>query len=325
MSCFSFSRGRMENLISVIVPIYDVEKYLPNCIDSIIGQHGVNLELILVDDGSPDRCPEICDEYEKSDSRIRVVHQENRGLSSARNRGIEMATGNYLFFVDSDDWLLPGALEMMLNRSLEQNSDIVCCGITAYDEETGQEEMIFKQIDMELTPDEALRELVLSVNTVRNFAWNKLYRAFRFNSLRFPEGRYSEDLFVMHELIGAAEHISYIGKALYCYRIHSKSFLHGRLRKESLDILWAYESRIKYLRDRELEYLANESSLDYVLSAYNLFQRSRKKEDDENSKFRRQLRTILRNARNPVLLAKGCSLKKRISCFIKRNVILMIR
>ena len=118
----------MEDLISVIVPIYNVEKYLNKCIDSIINQTYKNLEIILVDDGSPDNSGNICDEYSKKDNRIKVIHKENGGVSSARNVGINNATGNWISFIDSDDWIEENYFEILLNKAKNENADIVICG-----------------------------------------------------------------------------------------------------------------------------------------------------------------------------------------------------
>lgn len=118
----------MEDLISVIVPVYNVEKYLNKCVDSIINQTYKNLEIILVDDGSPDNCGKICDDYAKKDSRIRVFHKENSGVSSARNLGINNSTGNWIAFIDSDDWIEEKYFEIMLDKAKKENADIVICG-----------------------------------------------------------------------------------------------------------------------------------------------------------------------------------------------------
>lgn len=114
--------------LSIIVPVYNVEKYLPKCIDSILAQTFTDFELILIDDGSPDECGEICDEYAIKDSRIKVIHQKNQGVSSARNAGLDIATGTYLGFVDSDDWIEPEMYEVMIKTVKEKNSDVVICG-----------------------------------------------------------------------------------------------------------------------------------------------------------------------------------------------------
>ena len=116
-------------MISVIVPIYNVEKYVNKCVGSIVNQTYTNLEIILVDDGSPDRCPEICDEWAKKDSRIKVIHKKNGGLSDARNAGMKIASGDYIAFVDSDDWIAPEMYERLLMAIKNDNSDIAACAV----------------------------------------------------------------------------------------------------------------------------------------------------------------------------------------------------
>lgn len=121
----------MNPLISVIVPIYNVEKYLVRCVDSIVNQTYKNLEIILVDDGSPDRCPQMCDDYAEKDSRIKVVHKKNGGLSDARNAGMAVATGEYISFIDSDDWIETSMFELLLNNIFQYDCEISCGGIKA--------------------------------------------------------------------------------------------------------------------------------------------------------------------------------------------------
>ena len=118
----------MDEKVSIIVPVYNVEKYLDKCIESIVNQTYRNIEIILVDDGSPDKCPEICNEWAKKDDRIKVIHKENGGLSSARNAALEIAQGDYITFVDSDDWIENDMIQSMLTCAAKNDADIVCCG-----------------------------------------------------------------------------------------------------------------------------------------------------------------------------------------------------
>ena len=119
----------MEDLISVIIPVYNVEKYLPECIESVLKQTHTNLEIILVDDGSPDNSPQICDEYAQKDSRIKVIHKENGGVSSARNEGLKIAKGEWISFIDADDWVEKNFCEILLNKAVKTQSDIALCRI----------------------------------------------------------------------------------------------------------------------------------------------------------------------------------------------------
>lgn len=146
----------MDKLISVIVPIYNVEKYLTKCIESIINQTYENLEIILVDDGSPDNCPIICDEYAKRDSRVKVIHKKNGGLSDARNAGLDIATGEYIMFIDSDDFVEIDMMESMMNNMIDNNVDLVVCNIKyIYD---NSEKVKYNQKDKVLDKYEAMQE-----------------------------------------------------------------------------------------------------------------------------------------------------------------------
>ena len=178
-------------MISVIVPVYKVEKYLNRCINSIINQTYRDLEIILVDDGSPDRCGEICDEYALKDNRIKVLHKENNGQSSARNAGLDIATGNYITFVDSDDWIEPQTYTLMLLAIQNNDCDIAICGHRiAYDENPTLNN--FSADTQLLNSEELLQEIFGKLN---NAAWNKLYRKELIGDLRFPIGfAHGEDL-----------------------------------------------------------------------------------------------------------------------------------
>ena len=176
----------MAKKISVIVPVYKVEPYLSRCLDSIINQTYRNLEIILVDDGSPDRCGEICDEYARQDSRIRVIHKANGGLSDARNHGIDVAIGDYIAFVDSDDYIATDMYEKMLARLELDNSDMVVCNYYRFDEGSAPPKDGYIQLpDRVLTQDEAF-DFYLQIGGDYVSAWNKLYKRTIFDDLRYP-------------------------------------------------------------------------------------------------------------------------------------------
>ena len=163
-----------QPLISVIVPIYNVEEYLDRCVESIVNQTYKNLEIILVDDGSPDNCPQMCDNWAEKDSRIKAVHKENGGLSDARNAGMPFATGEIISFIDSDDWIELNMFETMLNRMIEDNSDIVSCGVK-WVEEDG---CLIRDVTSEnevLDNKTAMKEL-LNDSKLKQHVWNKIYK-----------------------------------------------------------------------------------------------------------------------------------------------------
>lgn len=208
-------------LISVIVPIYNVEKFIRKCVDSIIGQTYKNLEIFLVDDGSPDKCGAICEEYAQKDRRIKVIHKENGGLSSARNAALDVATGDYVMFVDSDDWVEPDfckeAIEMILregvsmasfgynNVHFEKKSD----SYKKYERYTDNPKVVDSSM--------AIRNIILQDDVIFNYAWNKIYDIRLFEQVRYPIGKTYEDQAVTYILINKAKRIYVSNKILYNY------------------------------------------------------------------------------------------------------------
>lgn len=206
-----------NELISVIVPCYGVEEYLDECINSIVNQTYKNLEIILVNDGSIDKTPQICDEWAKKDSRIKVIHKSNGGLSSARNAGLDIANGEYISFIDSDDFIDNTFIEFLYTSSIENNCDISCCGIYHYFTEKIKEIRHFKNVDLLMDRCEAIKKF----NTVGYFGvgpCNKLFRRRLFDNIRFPLGKLSEDWFIVYKLIHESNNVYYNSQPKYYYR-----------------------------------------------------------------------------------------------------------
>lgn len=231
--------------ISVIVPVYKVEKYIHRCVDSILNQTFTDFELILVDDGSPDNCGKICDEYAEKDNRIHVIHKENGGLSDARNVGIDWAfehsDSEWITFIDSDDWIHPRYLELLYNAVVETNSAICICG---YEETTGKEttvdENIFKAeiINTEFFYSEHI------VNAV--VAWGKLYKKDLFREIRYPVGKLHEDEFTTYKVLFQYNSIAYVSQPLYFYFINSEGITKSEWSPKRLDALDAYEEQLLF-------------------------------------------------------------------------------
>lgn len=244
----------METAISVIVPIYRVEKYLPACIDSILNQTFTAFELILVDDGSPDRCPEICDEVARRDARVRVIHQANAGLSAARNAGIEAAHGAWLSFVDSDDYIAPHFCEKLYQTAQRTNADCVMCSVQNVDE-SGKliDSALMRVADEVKTGREVLRKIGRDDVTPYLTAWNKLYRRKLFNTLRYPAGRQNEDVFVFAELFCQVQRAVCVAEPLYFYRKRIGSIMNSVVTLRNLDEMWAYVNCFEHLQQDDEE------------------------------------------------------------------------
>ena len=236
-----------EKKISIIIPIYNVEKYLPACVESILQQTYKNLEIILVDDGSPDRCPVICDDLAQKDDRIRVIHQKNKGLSGARNTGIDNAQGDYLIFVDSDDTVEQTLVEELYTYAEKWNCAIVACGRN-YIFEDGQ---IVCKIAHDESKVYGFEEAMQEMNSFRLFdmsAWAKIYRRELFEDIRFPEGKLSEDYYIMYKLFDKAQTIGYVAKPLYNYLQRQSSI--SRNKKINHDFADAAKKQMEFLDDK---------------------------------------------------------------------------
>ena len=216
----------MENcpLITVIVPIYNMAAYLPRCLDSILAQTYTNLEILLVDDGSTDRCPQICEEYAAKDSRIRVIHQANRGLPGARNSGMEQMHGEFFTFVDADDWIENTYYQQLITLQQQTQADMVCSAFY-YAWDTRKKERLFSPVTRHevLTPDEFL----LFILQQRNFCvWNKLFRRSWVGSSRFdPRYTIAEDCFFIFQLARKGGRVAQINTPLYFYYQRPQSMM----------------------------------------------------------------------------------------------------
>lgn len=204
--------GAAAPLISVIVPVYNVESYLQACANSILKQTYTNLEVVLVDDGSPDRSPEICDQIAASDSRVRVIHKANGGLSDARNAGLEAVTGDLVGFVDSDDVIEPDMYEYLL-AGMSTGSGVVCCEV--FKDYEYSKNYPVSHVDMTFEVPAALEDLFFDRR--ENYAWNKLYRADLWRDVRFPVGMNFEDIVTVYKTFEAAGSITYLHEPKYHY------------------------------------------------------------------------------------------------------------
>lgn len=225
----------MGHLISVIVPIYNVESYLAICIDSIIKQTYQNFEVILVDDGSTDKSGEICDEYSLKDERIKVIHKVNGGLSSARNTGIEEADGSLFAFIDSDDYIEPVFLETLYHRLMEKDADICECSFFRLKHNKLIPERFFHSETLD--NETAVRRLFASPYESFVVTWNKLYKRSLFEKIRFPEGKLQEDEFTTYKLIYQSRKIAYVNQYLYIYRIRENSIMKSGMSVEKAEVL----------------------------------------------------------------------------------------
>ena len=240
-------------LISVIIPVYKVEKYLDRCVESVVSQTYKNLEIILVDDGSPDKCPQMCDDWARKDSRIKVIHKENGGLSSARNAALDIISGDYLTFIDSDDYVRADMLEIMYSRLISDNSDMAVCNYKCFTD-NGEEEYwdnTYPVNDDIIDVNEAHRRICFDEYWHYVIACCKLYKSSLFDDLRFPEGKLHEDIFTSHLVIDKCNKVSCVSDALYFYYQNDSSITHN-YSVENLDIVDGYFERFNFYYNKKL-------------------------------------------------------------------------
>ncbi|NME82447.1 glycosyltransferase [Clostridium sp. SM-530-WT-3G] len=232
-------------MISIIVPVYNVENYLGKCIDSIINQSFYDIEIILIDDGSTDNSGKICDQYKLKDNRIKVIHKINGGLSSARNCGLDIAKGEYIGFVDSDDYIDKYMYEKMINNLKENNSDIVICDMNYYLNGTDISNNKFRDFGVLNREDTLLK--YLNHSYFKSHAQNKLYKKYLFNNLRFPEGKLFEDVATFYKVIGNSNRISFVNEKLYYYNQgNGNSITKKKFNLKNLDLIDNVEDMLHF-------------------------------------------------------------------------------
>lgn len=243
----------MNKRISVIIPVYKVESYLSKCIESVIEQTYKNLEIILIDDGSPDQCPQICDQYAKKDNRIVVIHQQNKGLSGARNTGLMRATGEYIAFLDSDDFIEEEMYEVMYQKALEKDSDIVECNLKHDYKNTEDTEIVEKIYEP--------RKLLMSGRCV---VWNKIYKRewLMGTEVCFPEGLIFEDLEFMSKLIPYIRKYDYVDIAPIHY-VQRKESLNNYSNLKTLNIIQVLNNISTFYKEKGF-YEEFEKALEYL-------------------------------------------------------------
>lgn len=252
---------KMNILVSIIIPIFNVEQYLKRTVDSILNQTYKNIEIILVDDGSIDNSGIICDEYAKEDNRIKVFHKTNGGVSSARNLGITKATGDFICLVDSDDFIRDTYVEDLLKTVLKYKADIVIC---LFEYGKSDKFNLFLNKDIEsvtlLNNIEALEYLYnKKLSGTMIVPWNKLYSKKLFENIKFPDDKIHEDEFIVPVLLYYANRIAIINKYDYYYFQSSGSIMRSEFNIKRLDAVEALEKRIKFFEDKNLIKLKNKT------------------------------------------------------------------
>jgi len=247
-------------MIKVIIPVYKSEEYLQRCIESVLNQTEKNLFVVLVDDGSPDRCGEICDDYARHNNNIYVIHQDNKGISAARNAGIELKTNcEYIAFVDSDDWIHPRYFEALLKALETTGCSLSICGHikTSKVIENNAENEIYTTV---LSPEDCYCNTTISSTP----AWGKLYHESLFQNIRFPEGKLYEEYRTTWKILFNLQQVAVVTNKLYFYFYNDNGISHSTWTPKRMEIFSALEEKISFFTSRKLEKALRRSIYKYI-------------------------------------------------------------
>lgn len=280
-----------DALISVIIPIFKVEQYLQRCIDSVLEQSYDNLEIILVDDGSPDKCGAICDRAAEQDRRVRVIHKINGGLSDARNTGMQYATGEYFLFVDSDDYIHCDMIQYLYDCIKYSNAEIALCGYDTFDE-SGKHIPVEFQVEndyMELTGIEAARRIMFFHEPQMVVAWNKLTKRELWQNRSFPVGKQHEDDFTSYQILYEANKVIVTNRPYYHYFQRNDSIIGVGFNLHSLHKIEAYLQAREYFKNKDRE-LYNQACNMVLIMNMICIQEAQRSEYPEKKQIVKQLR-----------------------------------
>lgn len=298
-----------RDLITVVIPIYNVEKYLKKCIDSILSQTYKNLEIILVDDGSTDNCSEICDKYEDEENRIKVIHKKNGGLSDARNAGINIANGKYITFVDSDDYIESDMIEVLYNNMIKNNAQISTCLYRKFFE---GEELVEKPSSyyLKVYSNEQSLEKMMYQKDCTTSAWGKLYLTELFKEIRYPYGKICEDLPTTYLLFSKANKIVISNCQKYYYLQRKNSIIHSKINPKRIEALNFAEEETNFIKREYPSILKSAINREFMEAVFILCQLEYN--DITNKEYYLKVKNIIKKNRKIVVFDKKSKIIYRI-------------
>ena len=245
---------RDNTLISIVVPIYNTAKYLDKCVGTLVSQSYADIEIILVDDGSPDESPAMCDKWAIRDKRIKVIHKTNGGLSDARNCGLRIARGDYIIFIDSDDWVDTDMMKVLISTAIKYEADIVNCQFVEEKNRNTNTKLQPRYPLMAATASEGIF-LLIKDTIVTNHVWRNLFKKEVLHDIEFPKGKNFEDIHIMHEIFFKSKKIVFIGDVLYHYFTNPEGIVRTKSDKNSMDYLEAFKKRELFFQENMPEAL----------------------------------------------------------------------
>ena len=311
----------MEDKISVVIPVYKVEEYLDECLESVVNQTYKNLEIILVDDGSPDNCPKICDEWAKKDNRIKVIHKKNGGISDARNAGIKEATGNYISFVDSDDYIEKNLYEIAIKKIKQNEVQIFIFG-RSYLYGNKKESKNSNEVELIMDTQDALDKMNM-FQYYDDATWDKIYERKLFDNIEYPKGKLCEDWYTTYKVIDRAKKVVFNSTPLYVYRQRQNSITHSNNVKVNREPIYASKEVLEFIRKKypNIEKNALSKYVFACIGVYNnylYYTKNTKKEKEE------LLHIVKENYKN-VIKNKDLTGSRKMQLFLVRRFNLLYR
>ena len=287
--------------------------------DSILSQSLINLDVILVDDGSLDNCGEICDEYAARDDRVRVIHKKNGGLSDARNAGLKVAKGEWILFVDSDDWIVEHCIERLYNACLAYEADMSICGISFYSEAEIREQVFFEREDV------FDKYYILDYrNEIWNTAYNRLTKKELYDEIEFPYGKINEDEGTTYKLVYKCHRIVGISDCLYCYNVRQNSIMHSGMTMGNSDVLELYSERSLFFRGKNEDKLADDAVYIYCMGIVEKYRWLQRGDADQERRLRYHRNQCLKFIQGCITYTNKKKWELRLRCMFSKPIAKLI-
>lgn len=303
-----------NDLISIVVPVYNVEKYLNRCVESLLSQTYENLEIILVDDGATDNSGKLCDEYLIKDKRVKVIHKENGGLSDARNVGLENSNGKYIAFIDSDDYIGKDFVKVLYNMCTENNANIAQCSyeiVRDTQKDSTSNKVENKNNIVNMSGTNAIYNIFGEKYVEYTVAWNKLYEKSLFNNIKYPKGKLHEDEATTYKLFYEAKNVAVTNQKLYYYYIRANSITNKKYTLKRLDYIEELEEQLKFFKDKNENILYNEVYYRYARSLIQAYFRCKRNIED-SSNIQIDLMKKYKESVKELINIKEITLKRKI-------------
>lgn len=300
-------------LISIIIPVYNVEKYINKCVDSVINQIYSNLEIILVDDGSPDLCGKLCDEYSKTDSRIKVIHKKNGGLSDARNVGIDIASGSYIAFIDSDDWVRDDYINSLYEALIKTKSDVSVCEFSYITEDNKMLNSVTDDNHYEIFSNAEALVALMHTNKIYTSAWGKLYKKELFTTRRYPKGKLFEDIPVTYDIFLQDIKVVFVANASYNYLYRESAISKMKFSPERMDSIYFIEDAMQKVVSKRPK-LSGDAKVVLFRVYFSVWQTFYNKK--EYKKYYYSIKKNLNRYRWDVIKSKRCNIKLKIKALL---------